>query len=69
MEEVKQHAADRRVLAALAVLPELAGKAEFIHSAVNVEPEKKRNIERFHYYLTKADFKGLPQMEIRGWRM
>lgn len=56
--EVKQHAADRRVLAALAVLPELAGKAEFIHSAVNVEPEKKRNIERFHYYLTKADFKG-----------
>lgn len=56
--EVKQHAADRRVLAALAVLPELAGRAEFIHSAENVEPKKKRNIERFHYYLTKADFKG-----------
>lgn len=55
--EVKQHAADRRVLAALAVLPELAGKAEFIHSADNSEIGKKPNIAKFHYYLTKADFK------------
>lgn len=54
--EVKQHAADRRVLAALAVLPELARHAEFIHSAENVEPDKKRNIQRFHYYLAKANF-------------
>ena len=59
--EVKQHAADRRVLAALAVLPELAQKAEFIHSADNVEPERKRNIQRFHYYLVKADFKNAPK--------
>lgn len=54
--EVKQHAADRRGLAALAVLPKLARHAEFIHSAENVEPDKKRNIQRFHYYLAKANF-------------
>ncbi len=56
--EVKQHAADRRVLAALAVLPELAGRAEFIYSGENSDLERKPNIARFHYYLTKADFKG-----------
>lgn len=56
--EVKQHAADRRVLAALAVLPELAGRAEFIYSGENSDLERKPNIVRFHYYLTKADFKG-----------
>lgn len=55
--EVKQHAADRRVLAALAMLPELAGEARFIYSAENSEAEKKRHIERFHYYLVQADFK------------
>lgn len=55
---VKQHAADRRVLAALAVLPELAGRAEFIYSGENSDLERKPNIARFHYYLTKADFKG-----------
>jgi len=56
--EVKQHAADRRVLAALAVLPELAGRAEFIYSGENSDLKRKPNIARFHYYLTKADFKG-----------
>lgn len=56
--EVKQHAADRRVLAALAVLPELAGRAEFIYAGENSDLERKPNIARFHYYLTKADFKG-----------
>lgn len=56
--EVKQHAADRRVLAALAVLPELAGRAEFIYSGENSDLERKPNIAKFHYYLTKADFKG-----------
>ena len=56
--EVKQHAADRRVLAALAVLPELAGRAEFIYSGENSDLNRKPNIARFHYYLTKADFKG-----------
>lgn len=56
--EVKQHAADRRVLAALAVLPELAGRAEFIYFGENSDLERKPNIARFHYYLTKADFKG-----------
>ena len=56
--EVKQHAADRRVLAALAVLPELAGQAEFIYSGKNSDLERKPNIAKFHYYLTKADFKG-----------
>lgn len=56
--EVKQRAADRRVLAALAVLPELAGRAEFIYSGENSDLERKPNIARFHYYLTKADFKG-----------
>lgn len=56
--EVKQHAADRRVLAALAVLPELAGRAEFIYAGENSYLERKPNIARFHYYLTKADFKG-----------
>ena len=56
--EVKQHAADRRVLAALAVLPELAGRAEFMYSGENSDLERKPNIAKFHYYLTKADFKG-----------
>lgn len=56
--EVKQHAADRRVLAALVVLPELAGRAEFIYSGENSDLERKPNIAKFHYYLTKADFKG-----------
>lgn len=56
--EVKQHAADRRVLAALAVLPELAGRAEFIYSGENSDLERKPNIAKFHYYLAKADFKG-----------
>lgn len=56
--EVKQHAADRRVLAALAVLPELAGRTEFIYSGENSDLKRKPNIARFHYYLTKADFKG-----------
>lgn len=56
--EVKQHVADRRVLAALAVLPELAGRAEFIYSGENSDLKRKPNIARFHYYLTKADFKG-----------
>ena len=56
--EVKQHAADRRVWAALAVLPELAGRAEFMYSGENSDLERKPNIAKFHYYLTKADFKG-----------
>lgn len=56
--EVKQHAADRRVLAALAVLPELAGRTEFIYSGENSDLDRKPNIAKYHYYLTKADFKG-----------
>lgn len=56
--EVKQHAADRRVLAALSVLPELAQRSEFMYSGENSDLEHKPNICRFHYYLTKAYFKG-----------
>lgn len=58
--ELKNHAADRRVIAVVPQLKELCETAEFMYSAPNSEANKtnKADIAQYHYYLNKASFAG-----------
>lgn len=59
--EVKNHAADRRNLAALAKLDTLAPKAEYLFHAKNSDP-KKKDVKAFYYYAVKAVFPGYKRL-------
>lgn len=59
--EVKNHAADRRNLAALAKLDVLAPKAEYLFHAKNSDP-KKKDVKAFYYYAVKAVFPGYKRL-------
>lgn len=63
-KEVSRHAGDRRVLAAIVKMRELSKTAVYLDSAPNTEKHipSKRNIEHFHYYLSKGNFP-----EFREW--
>lgn len=63
-KEVARHAGDRRVLAAITKMRELSEKAVYIDSAPNTQKDvhSKRNIEQYHYYLSKGNFP-----EYREW--
>ena len=63
--EVKNHAADRRNLAALARLDVLAPKAEFLFHAKNSDP-KKKDVKAFYYYAVKAVFPGYERLAEVG---
>ena len=60
LNEVKQHAGDRRVFAAIAKMRELSEKAVYIDTAPNTQKDipSKKTIERYHYYLSKGNFPG-----------
>lgn len=59
--EVKNHAADRRNLVALAKLDVLAPKAEYLFHAKNSDP-KKKDVKTFYYYAVKAVFPGYKRL-------
>lgn len=63
--EVKNHAADRRNLAALARLDVLAPKAEFLFHVKNSDP-KKKDVKAFYYYAVKAVFPGYERLAEVG---
>lgn len=63
--EVKNHAADRRNLAALARLDVLAPKAEFLFHTKNSDP-KKKDVKAFYYYAVKAVFPGYERLAEVG---
>ena len=63
--EVKNHATDRRNLAALARLDVLAPKAEFLFHAKNSDP-KKKDVKAFYYYAVKAVFPGYERLAEVG---
>lgn len=65
LNEVKQHAGDRRVFAAIAKMRELSEKAVYIDTALNTQKDipSKKTIERYHYYLSKGNFLGYKEWE------
>ena len=65
LSELKNHAADRRVLAAVAKMRELSENAVYIDTALNSQKNipAKRTIERYHYYLSKGNFPGYKEWE------
>ena len=65
LSELKNHAADRRVLAAVAKMRELSENAVYIDTALNSQKNipSKRTIERYHYYLSKGNFPGYKEWE------
>ena len=58
--EIKNHAADRRVIAVIPKLKKLCESSEYMYSASNSESNKpqKADISQYHYYLNKASFAG-----------
>ncbi|MCC8020575.1 MAG: hypothetical protein LIO63_01090 [Akkermansia sp.] len=68
LSEVKNHSADRRVLAALCALRDLCRQSIYINSAANTQPEKKgkKGIVRFHYYVAKGNFVGASAVNERA---
>ncbi len=68
LSEVKNHSADRRVLAALCALRDLCRQSIYINSAANTQPEKKgkKGIVRFHYYIAKGNFVGASAVNERA---
>ena len=58
-EEVQHHMADRRVVAALARVRELAARGVYLYSAENEERgvrASKQDIVGYHYYFAKGEF-------------